>query len=107
MHLSVVFLYTVDRLTCVCAFPLLSEQYQQSGQEHHPDHDACWHEADRREQTGQLCHSTTVPAASAARTGHTGGLIFYFFTLQKRVLSRNGKKLHFYNTGPVLQTEPP
>lgn len=62
----------VGGLTCFCPFPLFSEQHQQPGQEHHPDHHACWHEADRWEQTSQLCHSTAVAAASAARTGHTG-----------------------------------
>lgn len=71
---------------CVCCSPILapapllspfshplswSEQHQQSRQEHHPDHHACWHQADRREQTGQLRHSAAVPAAPAAGTGHS------------------------------------
>lgn len=48
------------------------DQSEQPGQEHHLDYDACRHEADSREQTGQFCHGAAVPAASAARTGHTG-----------------------------------
>lgn len=88
--LCCLYFFTQSVLTCVCALPLLSEQYQQSVQEHHPDHHACWHEADRREQTGQLCHSTTVPAASAARTGHTGGLVFHFFYVAKEFCQEMG-----------------
>lgn len=60
------------------------EQYQQFGPEHHPDHHACWYEADRWEQTSQLCHSPTVPAVTAARTGHTGEIFVFFIWFTPR-----------------------
>lgn len=47
-------------------------QHQQPGQEHHPDHHACRHQADRWEQAGQLRHGAAVTAASAAGPGHAG-----------------------------------
>lgn len=59
----------LTNLTVFLSYPLF---FEQPGQKHYPDHHACWDEADCREQTSQLCHSTTAPAASAAKTGHTG-----------------------------------
>lgn len=86
IHLS--YSFTLGLKTNVfLSFPS-PEQHQQPGQKHHPHHHACWHEADRRKQTSQFCHSSTVPAASAARTGHTGysSDIFPYFTACLRII---------------------
>ncbi|CAB1333018.1 unnamed protein product [Coregonus sp. 'balchen'] len=56
----------------VLSQPLKSKSHQQSGKEHHPHHHACRHQADSWEQASQLCHGSTVTAAAAAGTGHTG-----------------------------------